>query len=107
MDVELVLSALADGFVFDDPALAEPVTKSTMAGYMASWSERTKALTGAWRYENAHEVVEDRDGVLLRWKWWRFTGTAIQGSALTKTTDDGMVFERIAYYTTPANEADA
>lgn len=98
MNVECVLSALAEGFVFDDPALPEPVTKATMADYMSSWEDRTKALNGAWRYENSHEVVQDRDGALLRWKWWRFTGTSIQGSALTKTTDDGMLSERIAYY---------
>ncbi len=83
MNVELVLSALAEGFVFDDPALPEPVTKATMAGYMSSWEDKTKALSGTWRYENSHEVVQDQDGVLLRWKWWRFTGTNIQGSALT------------------------
>jgi mannose-6-phosphate isomerase-like protein (cupin superfamily) len=98
MNVELVLSVLAEGFAFDDPALPEPVTKATMAGYMSSWEDKTKALSGAWRYENSHEVVQDQDGVLLRWKWWRFTGTNIQGSALTKTTDDGMLYERIAYY---------
>jgi len=105
MDVELVLSALADGFVFDDPARGEPVTKSTMAGYMSSWDERTRALSGSWRYENSHEVVDDRDGVLLRWKWWQFSGTDIQGSALTETGDDGMLFERITYY--PALPAQA
>ncbi len=98
MNAKLVLSALAEGFVFDDPALPEPVTKATMVDYMSSWEEKTKALSGNWRYENFDEVVQDRDGVLLRWKWWRFTGTNIQGSALTKTTDDGMVYERIAYY---------
>ena len=70
-----------------------------MAGYMAAWEEKTKALSGAWRYENSDEIIQDQEGVLLRWKWWRFVGTDIQGSAVTKTTDDGMLFERIAYYT--------
>lgn len=98
MNSELVLSTLADGFTFDDPALAEPVTKAAMAAYMSSWNDRAKTLSGAWRYENSHEVVEDRDGALLRWKWWRFTGTDIEGTALTKTTDDGMQYERITYY---------
>jgi hypothetical protein len=106
MNCALVLGALADGFVFDDPALPEPVTKTTMAEYMSSWEARTKALSGTWRYDNSDEVVQDRDGVLLRWKWWRFTGTGIQGSALTKTTDDGMIYERIAYYTAPAPRPD-
>lgn len=98
MNVDRVLSALAEGFVFDDPGLPEPVTKATMGAYMASWSERTRSLSGTWQYENSHEVIQDQDGIVLRWKWWRFTGTGIQGSALTKTTDDGMLFERITYY---------
>ena len=98
MNVERVLSALAEGFEFDDPDLSKPVTAATIADYMASWEERTRLLSGAWRYENSHEVIQDKDAVLLRWKWWHFTGTPIEGSALTKTTDDGMVYERIAYY---------
>jgi hypothetical protein len=105
MNVELVLGALADEFTFDDPALPDPVTKATMADYMASWEERMRSLSGDWRYENSDAVVHDRDGVLLRWKWWRFTGTNLQGSALTKTTDDGMITERIAYFVAPTVRA--
>ena len=101
MNVELVLSTLADGFVFDDPALPVPVTKATIADYMATWEERIMALSGAWAYENSDEIIQDQDGVLLRWKWWRFTGTHLQGSAVTKTTDQGMTYERLAYYTAP------
>jgi hypothetical protein len=106
MDVEMVLSALADGFVFDDPALPSPVTKASIANYMASWEERINALSGAWAYENSDEVIDDQDGVLLRWKWWRFTGTHIQGSAVTKTTDKGMIYERLAYFAAPVPAKD-
>ena len=101
LDAEMVLSALADGFVFDAPALPAPVTKASIANYMASWEERVRGLSGAWSYENSDEVVQDQDGVLLRWKWWQFTGTVIQGSAVTKTTDKGMAYERLAYFTAP------
>lgn len=106
MNVELVLSAIAEGFVFDDPALPAPVTKSTIAGYMSSWEERTRALSGTWGYEKSDEVVQDRDGVLLRWDWWHFPGTGLQGSAVTKITDEGIIYERLAYYTEPAKGAD-
>jgi hypothetical protein len=33
MDAEKMLSAVADGFVLNDPALPEPVTKATLAAY--------------------------------------------------------------------------
>jgi hypothetical protein len=98
LDAERVLSALAEDFMFDDPAMSEPVTRATIATYMADWKDRIGNLSGDWCYENSHEVIQDRDGVLLRWKWWRFSGTDIQGSALTRAADDGMQIERIAYY---------
>ncbi len=39
-DPELVISSLATGFVFDDPAMPGPVTGETMTAYMASWRDR-------------------------------------------------------------------
>lgn len=101
LDCALVRSTLAEDFRFEDPALPEPVTALTMADYMRSWERRMESESGQWRYCSEDEVRQDRDGILLRWKWWRFAGTGIQGSACTKTSDQGMVYERIAYFCTP------
>jgi hypothetical protein len=46
-------------------------------------------------------VAQDKDGVFLQWDWWKFPGTNIEGAAMLKTTDEGVVYERIAYYTAP------
>ena len=45
LDAETVVSALDDGFRYVDPAMPAPITKDTMAAYMARWGERTK---GPW-----------------------------------------------------------
>ncbi len=34
MNAEKLVSAVADGFLFDDPADPEPVTKAALADYM-------------------------------------------------------------------------
>jgi hypothetical protein len=47
------------------------------------------------------KVVQDKDGVLLEWYWWRLVGTDVEGSAVIKTSDDGVISERLTYYRTP------
>jgi len=69
-NVDLLLSSLTDDFTFDDPAMPEPVTKANMAEYMAGWKDRVKQLGG----------------------------TNYEGSAVTRTTDGGVQYERITYY---------
>ena len=46
------------------------------------------------------EVVtaEDED-VVTSWCWWAIPGTDIQGSGLIKVGAEGVISERIAYYT--------
>lgn len=63
-----------------------------------------KDLSGDWSYVHSDEVQEDKDSVLLRWGWWKFTGTNIEGSRVMKVTEDGVVLERIAYYTAPRDD---
>ncbi len=99
MDGEKLISAVADGFVLDDPALPEPVTKANLPEYIASWDERTKAAGATGEMEISDIVAQDKDGVLLEWNWWKFPGTDMEGAGLLKTTDEGVVSERIAYYT--------
>ncbi len=101
LDGEKVASAVADDFVSDDPALPEPITKATLVEYVASWNERTKAAGAMGEMDISDIVTQDKDGVFSQWDWWKFTGTDIEGPAMFKTTDEGVVYERVAYYTAP------
>ena len=101
MDAEKMLSAVADGFVLNDPALPEPVTKATLVEYVTSWNERVKAAGATGEMEISDIVAQDKDGVLLEWNWWKFPGTDMEGAGMIKTTDEGVAYERMAYYTAP------
>jgi len=97
-DADLLLSSLVDDFVFDDPAMPEPVDRANMATYMTSWRDRVKSLGGTGEIGSRDRVTIDQDGAIISWHWWSFVGTNYQGSAVTRTTDDGVQYERIAYY---------
>lgn len=97
-DAEILLSSLENGFVFDDPAMPEPVTRENMAAYMMSWRDRVKSLGGTGEIGSRDRVTIDQDGAIISWHWWSFVGTNYQGSAVTRTTDKGVQYERIAYY---------
>ncbi len=97
-NAELLLSTLADDFVFDDPAMTEPVTKSNMVDYMLGWKDRVKQLGGTGEIDSTERVTIDEDGAIVAWNWWSFVGTKYEGSAVTRTTDEGVQYERITYY---------
>ena len=97
-DADLLCSSLAEGFYFDDPALENPATAESMPGYMTSWKARVKALGGTGVITSKDRAVQDVDGAYITWHWWGFEGTKYEGSAMTKTTDRGVEYERITYY---------
>ena len=101
MDAEKLVSAVADGFEFDDPADPEPVTKAMLVDYMPRWPEKAESLGGEFAFDIIDKVVQDEDGVLLEWYWWRLAGTDVEGAAVIKTTDEGVVSERLTYYRSP------
>lgn len=101
MDPEKLLSSVTDDFLFDDPADPAPIGKSGLVAYMPVWPERARALGGAFQFEITDKVVEDWDGLLLEWYWWRLTGTAVAGTAVIKTSDAGVLSERLCYHATP------
>ncbi len=97
-NADLLLSSLTDDFVFDDPAMPEPVIKANMAEYMAGWKDRVKQLGGTGEIGSRDRVTIDKDGAIVSWHWWSFVGTNYEGSAVTRTTDEGVQYERITYY---------
>ena len=100
-DAEALLSSVTDDFQFDDPADPGPIGKADLVAYMPRWPGKAEKLGAAFEFEITDKVVEDRGGVLLEWYWWRLAGTEVEGAAVIKTTDDGVVSERLTYYKTP------
>ncbi len=101
MNAAKLVSSVTDDFVFDDPAEAAPITKMELADYMPVWPERARALGADFDFHIVDKVEQDRDGALLEWYWWRLVGTDVEGSAVIRTTDEGVRYERLTYYRTP------
>ena len=101
MDPDRAMSVVAPDFHFVDGALDYLVTKENFSDYLKGWESRMQSIGGTGRYEVTDELEQDLPEHLLRWGWWKFTGTDIEGSALVKVTDVGVLYEKIAYYKMP------
>ena len=101
LDADKVISSLAEEFNYIDPSMPEPITKAMMRDYMAQWAARTAALGGTGELSLADTVTQEQDDCLLSWTWWRFEGTEVQGAAVIKVADHGVLFEKIAFYRAP------
>ncbi len=101
-DSVAILSVASDSFVFDDPN-AGKISKGEFAEFLSGLKATVASIRGDEHegpFMNLSEVVtKDDDGVLTASCWWEIPGTDIQGSGLIKVGSDGVVSERIAYYT--------
>lgn len=97
-----ILSALADNYVLDDPNHGH-VAKGDMAVYLDGMKTTVNELRGGKAEAHLLELTEvltgEEGGVLTAWCWWTVPGTPIAGGGLIKVADDGVVSERLTYYT--------
>ena len=102
-DVETILAALRETFVFDDPNTGR-IPKADFAAYFSGFRDQIASNRGGAAHEGPFmrltEVVvkEEGDGLTASC-WWEIPGTDLQGSGLIKVEGDGVRSERIAYYT--------
>ncbi len=101
-DAATILGALSDDYVLDDPN-AGRIAKADFAAYYAAFLETVAALRGAASeapfMELTEVVTSEVDGILTAWCWWAVPGTDIQGGGLIKAGKDGILSERLTYYT--------
>jgi hypothetical protein len=97
-DAELLVSVTSADFIFDDPEESTPITRAMMPAYMQRWYQRTEQLGADNRWLLSNQVRQDEDGILTDWEWWQLLGTDLQGAAFVLTTDDGVILERITYF---------
>jgi hypothetical protein len=101
-NTDKLLSALADNYVLDDPNHGR-VAKGEMAAYLDGMKATVSELRGGKeeaQFLSLSEVLTgEEDGELTAWCWWTVPGTSIEGGGLIKVSDDGVVSERLTYYT--------
>ncbi len=101
-DSDKIISTLADDYVLDDPNHGR-VAKGEMAAYLDGMKATVRELRGGKDGDQFLDLTEvltgEEDGVLTVWCWWTAPGTDIAGGGLIKISDDGVVSERLTYYT--------
>jgi len=88
-DVQMLLSACAEDFVYDDP-IDGRCTKADIGAYVES-------LHGT--VEWTEEVAQEVGGVETVWGWWKIQD--MQGAAMHKVGRDGVHLTKATYYAHP------
>ncbi len=100
-DAQIIVGSLADSFELDDPN-AGKITKQALAEYLAGMWQMVEGIRGKTSdplLEITELVTQEEQGVLTAWVWWAVPGTPIQGSGLIKAGDQGVLSERLCFYT--------
>jgi len=100
-DTSTIMSALDDEYQLDDPN-DRVISKVEFPDYHAGFKSLVESIRGASENPclDIGELVTNEDsGVLIAWCWWTIPGTPVQGSGLIKVGDDGVISERLTYYT--------
>lgn len=99
-DVEMLLSACAEDFVFDD-AIDGRFTKAELPAYFESLREGVVKVTDV--------VTEEIGGLETAWCWWSLeappgaTLVSQEGAALAKVGRDGMHSQKVTYFAREPN----
>ncbi len=101
MDAETLLASVTEDFFYDDPTEPTRITREMLVAYMPVWPEKAAALGAAFEFDMLDKVVQDRNGLLTEWYWWQLCGTDVEGSAVIKTCDRGVMWEKLTYFRMP------
>ena len=100
-DPALSLGATAAGFYYDDPNTGR-IMRDDFIGFMEDFKDAAKEICNGVLPEPfltyTETVMQQQESVMTVWCWWCVTGTDFQGSAIIKVDDNGVLSERIAYF---------
>ncbi len=100
-DGVLSLSATSSEFYYDDPNTGR-IKRSEFVEFVENFKSAARDLNDgvlADPFLQYTDVVVQEDGrTATVWCWWRARETELQGSALIKVAEDGVLNERIAYF---------
>ena len=100
-DGALSLSVTADGFCYDDPNTGR-IPRHEFVEFVEDFKRAAVDMGGA---ENANPFLQYSDVVIKDdelpatvWCWWQAVGTELQGSARVLVGEEGVLHEKIAYF---------
>lgn len=100
-DGELSLTATVQSFFYDDPDTGRIQRHEFVqfVNYFKSAALDMGAEENASPFLIYSDVVIDYDtSPATVWCWWHAAGTSLQGSALIKVGEEGVLHEKIAYF---------
>ena len=100
-DGALSLSATAAGFHYDDPNTGR-IKREDFVDFVNAFKQAAVDLGGR---PNANPflaysdiVIQEKERSAIVWCWWQAVGTTLQGSARILVGSDGVLHEKIAYF---------
>lgn len=101
-DSDKIMSVVSPDMVLDDPNVGK-IDRDALPDYIAGLKNAVAEL----RAGDDHDTLMDMSEVVIKddetpvsiWAWFTVPGTALAGSALIKVAEEGVIEERIAYYT--------
>ena len=99
---ELSLSATNEEFTYDDPDTGT-IQREDFVDFVNDFKSLAIQMGAA---ENTQPFLKYTDIVIhqktdntaIVWCWWHANGTDLQGSAVIKASDQGILHEKIAYF---------
>ena len=100
-DGALSLSVTTDSFCYDDPNTGR-IERYQFVEFVEDFKRAAIEMGGAknanpfLRYSDV--VIKDDEFPATVWCWWQAVGTGLQGCALVKIGEQGVLHEKIAYF---------
>ena len=100
-DGELSLTATADGFLYDDPNTGR-IQRHELIQFVNDFKSAAVDM-GAEKNASpfliySDVVIDYNTNPVTVWCWWQANGTDLQGCALVKVGEAGVLHEKIAYF---------
>ena len=101
-DPSLSYSVTGEKFTYDDPNTGI-IQKSEFIEFFEDFKQGVAELKGeaiTSPFLNYYDTIIDRSGPIWTvWCWWHAAGSDFQGCALIKVGGEGILSEKISYYT--------
>ena len=100
-DGALSLSVTADSFCYDDPNTGR-IPRDEFVQFVEDFKSAAVEMGGEaganpfLQYSDV--VIRDDELPATVWCWWQAVGTELQGCALVKVGEEGVLHEKIAYF---------
>ena len=100
-DGALSLSVTADSFCYDDPNTGR-IPRDEFVEFVEDFKRAAIEMGGAANanpfLQYSDVVIKDDESPVTLWCWWQAVGTELQGCALVKVGEQGVLHEKIAYF---------